>query len=144
MTRCAAGARAGDAGGPENAVEGRPRDDEVPAIFQELAEVLEVHSRVGRPRQAHEALAKSIGQASGRRAAVIAVHERGGPPLAVGSAEALRLADGASQEGGGISHLKCSALEGVENHKTLCGLVRQGQHSPRIRLGRGVTFSLNA
>ncbi len=72
------------------------------------------------------------------------MHERDGPPLAVGRAEALRLPDGSSQEGGGITHLKCSALESIENHETLCGLWRQGQHTPRIRLGRGVTFSLNA
>ena len=49
-----------------------------------------------------------------------------------------------SRERGGISHLEFSALEGVEDHETLRSLLRQGQHTPGIRLGRGVTFSLNA
>jgi hypothetical protein len=144
MARRAAGARAVDASSPENAVEGGSGDDEVLPVLEELTEVLEVHPRVGRPRQAHEALPEGVGHARGRRSALIAMHERGGTPLAVGSAEALRLPNGSSQEGGGICHLECSALEGVENHETLCGLLRQGQHTSRLRLGRGVTFSLNA
>ncbi len=45
----AAGARAVDTCGPENAVEGGPGDDEVLPVLEEFTEVLEVHSRVGRP-----------------------------------------------------------------------------------------------
>lgn len=144
MARRTAGAWAVDAGGPENPVEGGAGEDETLVVLEELTEVLEIHPHVGRPHQAHEALAEGIGHARGRDPTLIAMDECGGTPLPIGRAEALRLPDGSSQKRGGISHLEFSALESIEDHETLRSLLRQGHHTSRIRLGRGVTFSLNA
>jgi|SRR5713226_2805250 len=130
MARGTAGAWAVDAGGPENTVEGGPGEDETLLVLEELTEVLEVHPRVGRPHQAHEALAEGIGHARGRDPTLIAMDECGGPPLPIGRAKALRLPDGSSQKCGGLSHVEFSALESVEDHETLRSVLRQGHHTP--------------
>jgi hypothetical protein len=70
--------------------------------------------------------------------------QRLGSVPAIGSSQASDLAAGQVQEGGRFGHQKLAAVESAEYDELLLRAVRQGNHPPRIRLGGGRTFSLNA
>lgn len=144
MLSTSPGARAADTLRGEETVECWTGEEETFPFGEELAEMLEVHAHVGGADELKDPCPRGISHPSGRDPAAVPMDQGGRAASAIGAPEPLSLPDGSSQEGGGLSHLEFGPLEGIEDHEMLHLLLRQGHHASRFRLGRGVTFSLNA
>lgn len=100
-----------------------------------------VDASVGGAGEADHPIPDGRAEAVGQGAAAVSVDEGSSPAPSTGPAGPPKLADGETDEAGGLGHHQCTALEGVEDDEALLRTLRQRDHASPVRLAGGGHFT---
>jgi hypothetical protein len=126
----AAGARAAEPGGREDATERGARDVDVFPFGEEIREVLKVHASIAGLGKAHEAAAQRLREAAWRGATAIPMDQGRGALDSIPGVEAAEVPDREAEKLGSVRHADLAAIQGTENEQATLGTLGQRNHLP--------------